>query len=814
MTKPDPEKTRAPAARPWQDVTLSVPERVSSLLTEMTLEEKVAQLGSRWVLGGLSRSETHPDGAAEPESEPAPLNVAPMQDAFTAGDTLTLKDASEHGLGHLTRVYGSMPLSVAEGAAELVRQQRVVLECDRLDVPALVHEECLTGLTSFGATVYPAPLAWGATFDPDLVERMASAIGRDMVALGVHQGLAPVLDVVRDYRWGRVEETMGEDPYLVATLGAAYVRGLQSTGVIATLKHFAGYSASRAARNHGPVSMGRRELCDVILPTFETAVREGGALSVMNSYADIDGMPAGADPWLLTEVLRDGWGFTGSVVSDYWSVPFLATMHRVAADAGDAGALALAAGIDVELPDTVGYGAELVERVRRGDVPETLVDRAARRLLTHKVALGLLDPDWTPEQSVGGAYGTDLDSAANRDLAREIAETSIVLLDAGTALPLRGPDRPLPQRIAVVGPCADDARTFLGCYSFPNHVGLRHPAAGLGIDVPTAADAVRAEFPDAHIEYAQGCAVRGADRSGFGAALEAARAAELCIAFVGDRAALFGHGTSGEGCDAEDLRLPGVQADLVRELLDAGTPVVVVVVSGRPYALGEIAGRAAGLVQAFLPGEEGGPAIAGILSGRVQPSGRLPVQIPRHPGAQPSTYLQPPLGGTESAGITTIDTAPLYPFGYGRSYTSFVLDNARVSAPEMPTDGEVTATVQVRNTGPSAGSEVVQIYLHDPLAQVARPVKLLIGYARVRLDAGASCEVRFRVHTDRFAYTNGSYQRIVEPGDVQLLLGTSAEDLPGCLAVRVTGATRSVGHDRRLLTPVEIHTAARAQGGG
>src|SRR5689334_18306891 len=250
----------------------------------MTREEKAAQLGSRWVGNAMS-------------TEPSDQNVAPMQDVFAAGAATPLAEAARHGLGHLTRVYGSRPLTPAEGAAELVRQQRVVIEGSRLGIPALVHEECLTGFTTYGATVYPASIAWGATFDPSLVERMAAAIGRDMAAVGVHQGLSPVLDVVRDYRWGRVEETIGEDPYLVAILGSAYVRGLQSAGVIATLKHFAGYSASRAGRNHGPVSMGKRELLDIILPTFETAIATAGAGSVMSSYADIDGLPASADPW-------------------------------------------------------------------------------------------------------------------------------------------------------------------------------------------------------------------------------------------------------------------------------------------------------------------------------------------------------------------------------------------------------------------------------------------------------------------------------------------------------------------------------------
>src|SRR6201991_4278607 len=355
----------------WHDTGRPVADRVEALLRAMTLEEKIAQLGSRWLRKNVGEEEVFaPDH-----------NVAPMQDVFSAGD-LPLDEASRHGLGHLTRVYGSAPVTATEGAAELVRQHHVVLDAHRLRIPALVHEECLTGFTTYGATVYPASIAWGATFDPELVERMAAAIGRDMAAVGVHQGLSPVLDVVRDYRWGRVEETIGEDPYLVAMLGSAYVRGLQGSGVIATLKHFAGYSAARGARNHGPVSMGRRELMDVILPSFETAIREGGAGSVMNSYSDVDGMPAGADPWLLTEVLRDQWAFTGTVVSAYWAVPFLATTHKIAEDAGDAGAQALTAGIDVELPDTLGFGPDLANRV-----PEELIDRAARRLLTQKAEL-------------------------------------------------------------------------------------------------------------------------------------------------------------------------------------------------------------------------------------------------------------------------------------------------------------------------------------------------------------------------------------------------------------------------------------------
>ncbi|HEY9524659.1 MAG TPA: glycoside hydrolase family 3 N-terminal domain-containing protein [Thermopolyspora sp.] len=819
MTALDRTPAVGGALGPWQDPTLPVADRVDALLAEMTLEEKVAQLGSRWV-GNDMRVIDHPDPDAERAAvDPATdldattddtgaddtgtINVAPMQDVFAASGAIPFEEAVRHGLGHLTRVFGSGPVSAADGAAEVIRLQREVVGRSRLGIPALVHEECLTGFTTYGATVYPAAIAWGATFDPELVQRMAAAIGRDMRAVGAHQGLSPVLDVVRDYRWGRVEETMGEDPYLVSMLGAAYVRGLESAGIIATLKHFAGYSASRAARNHGPVPMGRREIMDMILPPFEAAVTLGGARSVMNAYSDVDGVPAAADSWLLTDLLRGEWGFTGTVVSDYWAIPFLATMHGVAADTDEAGVQALTAGIDVELPDTLGFGPHLVERVRRGELPESLVDRAVRRLLTQKAQLGLLDQHWTPEGSVSKAAATDLDSPSNRALAREMAERSVVLLDAGTALPLLGEGRPKLRRLAVVGPGAADPRVLMGCYAFPNHVLPRHPGLGLGVDAPTVLDALRKELPDVEIVYERGCDVRSRDRSGFAAAATAAREADLCVAVMGDLAGLFGQGTSGEGCDAEDLRLPGIQADLLTDLTATGTPVVVVVISGRPYALGEVHTEAAALVQAFMPGQEGSAAISGVLSGRIQPSGKLPVQIPRRPGGQPGTYLQPPLGAN-SQGISNLDPTPLFPFGYGTSYTSFEVGDLRISDAEVPTDGEFTVSVRVRNTGTRAGEEVVQLYLHDVIAQVTRPVRQLVGFARVRLAPGASTSVRFHVHADRTAFTGRDLRRIVEPGDIEVLVGTSAADLPCRGAVRLTGPLRFVDRGRRLVTPVDV----------
>ncbi|UQS26510.1 glycoside hydrolase family 3 C-terminal domain-containing protein [Amycolatopsis thermalba] len=755
----------------WRNSALPAAARAEALLAEMTLEEKVAQLGSAW-----------------PGNEQLNGNVAPMQDVFARGG-VPFEQARENGIGHLTRVFGTAPVSAAEGAARVEALQREIVEETRLGIPAIVHEECLTGFTTYGATVYPAALAWAATFDPELVERMASAIADDMRNCGVHQGLSPVLDVVRDYRWGRVEETLGEDPYLVGTLGAAYVRGLERNGIIATLKHFAGYSASRAARNHAPVSIGPRELRDVILPPFEMAIREGGARSVMNAYVDLDGVPAAANVPLLTGILRDEWGFEGVVVSDYWAIAFLGSMHRVADSTGQAGALALAAGIDVELPDTLCYGKELVELVRSGEVPESLVDRAAGRLLRQKAELGLLDADWAPR-----ARPVDLDSPRNRAIARELAEKSVVLLSNDGELPLRA------KRIAVVGPCADDPLAFMGCYSYPNHVLPRYPGHGIGVAAPSLLESLRAELPDAVITSAAGCPIRDEDRSGFAEAVEAARDADVCIAVVGDRAGLFGEGTSGEGCDAPDLRLPGVQDELLTELLATGTPVVVVVVSGRPYALGNHTGAAA-LVQAFMPGEEGGPALAAVLSGRTNFGGRLPVQVPRVAGAQPSTYLQPPLGGN-SEGISNLDPSPLFPFGHGLSYTTFEYSDLAVSTREVPTDGEVEVSVRVRNTGDRAGDEVVQLYVRDVLAQVTRPVRQLAGFARITLAAGESRTVVFRLHADRLAFTGLDLRRIVEPGTIEVFAGRSAGDLPCHATFELTGPVREAGPDRVLTTPV------------
>lgn len=738
----------------WRDTTLSARERAQALVDELTLEEKVAQLGSIWL------------------TESADAFAPKLDDSLTEEQA----DPFAHGLGQLTRVFGTAPVTVREGVIRLRELQRKVIANQRLGIPALVHEECLTGLAAFGATAYPTPLAWAATFDEDLVREMAQAIGDDMRAIGVHQGLAPVLDVVRDYRWGRVEETLGEDPYLVGQLGAAYVSGLESVGIIATLKHFAGYAASQGARNHAPVSMGPREFADTVLPPFETALRQGGARSVMTSYTDVDGIPSTANRQLLDGVLRSEWGFDGTVVADYWAVPFLVSMHRVASDGAEAGALALRAGVDVELPSTVAYAA-LPRLVREGVVDEADIDRAAVRHLRHKIEAGLLDGEPVVPD---GAEDVVLDSERNRAISARIAEESVVLLKDDGMLPLGAS-----SRIALLGPAADEYRSLLGCYAFPNHVLTKYPGHDAGIEIPTLVDAMRDEFAVSRVDVQRGCDIAGDDATGIGDAVAAAEASDVAVVVVGDVAGLFGAGTSGEGCDSADLKLPGRQDDLVRAVLATGTPTVLVVLSGRPYALGDY-GAARAIVQSFFPGADGAAAVAGVLSGRVSPSGRLPVQIPRSPAAA-STYLQPPLG-RHNPGITVADPSPLYPFGFGLTPGRIVYEAIEATA-LVPTTGAVEVAVTLRNEGDDS-VEVVQLYASFPSSPVVRPEAQLVGFARIPVPAGTRRTVRFSLESARLAVTGTDGRLAVDPGVVVLSSGSSAADRPVETRVHVAGDRR------------------------
>ncbi|UVJ41297.1 glycoside hydrolase family 3 N-terminal domain-containing protein [Arthrobacter sp. CJ23] len=763
---PETALTDMPSQQGWRDRSLPPGERARLLTAELTLEEKAAQLGSVWLTDSADDFAPKLEGGPETSADP-------------------FKD----GLGQLTRVFGTEPVTVAEGVRRLRELQERVVAGNRLGIPAIAHEECLTGLAAYGATAFPTPLAWAATFDEDLVRQMAEAIGSDMRALGIHQGLAPVVDVVKDYRWGRVEETLGEDPYVVSQLGAAYVAGLESTGIISTLKHFAGYAASRGARNHGPVSMGAREFADTVLPPFEAALRHGGARSVMTSYTDIDGVPSSSNRHLLTTLLRDRWGFEGTVVADYWAVPFLSAMHHVAVDAADAGRLALGAGVDVELPQTASYG-ELPRMIREGIVDERDLDRSVQRHLRHKFEAGLFDD--APLVPVD-AESVDLDSSRNREISSRIAEESVVLLRDEDALALLSTGN-----IAVLGPAADQFRSLVGCYAFPNHVLSKHPGHDLGIKIQTVLAAIREEFGADRVRFETGGEITSDDSDAVSAAVALARDSDVAVVVVGDIAGLFGDGTSGEGCDAADLRLPGGQDALATAVLDTGVPTVLVVLSGRPYALGNY-GKARAIVQAFFPGADGAAAVAGVLSGRVPATGRLPVQIPRYPYAS-TTYLQPALG-LSNPGITALDNAPLYPFGFGLTRGAIVYETITAAA-NLSTDGSLDAAVTIRNGGDDT-VEVVQLYAAFPSAPVVRPAAQLIGYARIPIRSGETRTVSFHVDAARLAITGEDGTLGVDPGPLRLIAGPSAAEAPVTAEVTIIGERRLLA-ERALRTPWSI----------
>ncbi|MDS1268845.1 glycoside hydrolase family 3 N-terminal domain-containing protein [Lipingzhangella sp. LS1_29] len=778
---------------PWSDPEHSPEERVEALLAAMTPQEKVAQLSGVWL------------GASDVTGNVAPFQREMADENFEWSDWVTT------GVGHITRPFGSAPITPTEGARRLRDLQHQVTSANRFAIPALAHEECLTGWTTWKATIFPTPLAWGATFDPDLVSTVAEQIGASMYAMGVHQGLAPVLDVTRDLRWGRTEETIGEDPYLVGTIGTAYVQGLQHSGVHATLKHFAGYSAARSARNFGPVSIGPREFAELLLP-FEMAIRDGKARSVMASYTAVDGVPSHADTSLLTDLLRQTWGFDGVVVADYFGVSFLQTLHQVAEGRTQAARHALEAGLDIELPMVNCFGPPLLSAVEAGKVDTETLNRAARRVLHQKCQLGLLDHDWTPTppglapRDSESAREPDLDPPAARTLARRTAEESVILLANDGHLPLDAS-----ARIALVGPLADDPNGMLGCYTFPRHVGQHHPELPLGVAIPTLTEALRAELPTAQITHAVGCTVSGDDVTDIPAAVRTCQEADVCVAVLGDLSGLFGGGTSGEGCDATDLDLPGQQGELLQALLDTGVPVVAVVLSGRPYALGTAQHTPAAVVQAFFPGQEGAAAVAGVLTGRVNPSGRLPVSVPARGDVQPSPHTVPRLGHVSD--VSSVDPTPRYPFGHGLSYTEFTWSDIRINdvaadptAPQpLSPDATTELSVRVGNSGNRHGTEVVQLYAHRPVAEATQPEARLIGYTRVELAPGQQRCVRFRVPAGVLAIADRCGQWIHAPGPAELRIAASSTDIRGQVPVTLEGPRGPLPPDRPLRTYAEVH---------
>lgn len=771
----------------FRDPSLSVERRADDLLARMTPEEKVAQLGSVWLT-----------------LDPASGDFAPFQGMFMR-TPVDQRERMRHGIGHVTRPFGSRPVAPRDGAHALNAFQRWLIETTRLGVPAIAHEEALTGFMTEGATQFPSPLNFGATWNPALIRRVADAIRRQMRAVGTHQALAPVADVARDARWGRIEETVGEDPFLVGAIVSAYVAGLQGDdlreGIVATLKHFCGYSGSEGGRNFAPLHAGPRELADVFLLPFEMAVKTAGAQSVMNAYQEIDGIPCAASRFLLTETLRERWGFGGVVVADYFAVRMLHQLHRVTETPAQSAVAALRAGLDVELPMTECYQPGLLEALARGDVDLATIDCAVRRVLRMKLALGIFERPYADVEAI------ELDRPEERALARQVAEESIVLLANDGVLPLAESG----ARIAVIGPNAADPMALFGNYSFQNHVASHFRDRAIA-PAPTVLDALRARFGAARVVHAEGCRILDApgqlsqDRSGIDAAAALAREADVAVLVLGDKAGHFRTGTVGEGTDASELSLPGVQPELVEAVLATGTPTVVVLVNGRPFDLARIAGRAAAIVLAWFPGQDGAAAIAAVLAGDVNPSGKTTLGFARGAGAMPRTHDARRL----SEGVPPLPAhAPVFPFGHGLSYTRFEYEALAIEPAQIPTDGEVSVRFRVRNAGARDGVEIAQLYLSDPVASVTRPLHELRGFARVALAAGEAARVELRIPADLCAFTGADLARIVEPGRIEVAIGASSADLRLRGHFDLTGPLRRVGEARAFEPQVRIEIEGR-----
>lgn len=752
----------------YKDSSKPIPERVEHLLGLMTLEEKAGQLVQPF---GWQTYE-HKDGEIK------------LTEAFK-------EQVKNGGVGSLYGVLRADPwtgvtletgLSPREGAEAVNAIQRYAIENSRLGIPILIGEECSHGHMAIGATVFPVPLSLGSTWNVELYREMCRAVARETRAQGGAVTYSPVLDVVRDPRWGRTEECFGEDAYLISEMAVASVEGLQGENldgedsVAATLKHFVGYGSSEGGRNAGPVHMGRRELLEVDLLPFRKAV-EAGAASIMPAYNEIDGVPCTTNEEMLDDILRGEWGFDGMVITDCGAIDMLASGHDVAEDGRDAAIQAIRAGIDMEMSGVM-FGKHLVEAVRSGQLEEEVLDRAVRRVLTLKFRLGLFERPYADPERAEQVIG----STEHVELARKLASEGVVLLkNKDGVLPLSADA----GTIAVIGPNADVGYNQLGDYTSPQPKSK----------VTTVLGGIRSKLANTpeRVLYAPGCRINGNSREGFDVALSCAAKADTVVMVVGGSSARdFGEGTidlrtgaskvtdnaesdmdCGEGIDRMNLNLSGVQLELIQEIHKLGKPLVVVYINGRPIAEPWIDEHADAILEAWYPGQEGGHAIADILFGDVNPSGRLTISIPKHVGQVPVYYH-----GKRSRGKRYLegDSQPRYPFGYGLSYTEFTYNNIALESDTIHKDGSTKVTVEVTNTGERAGAEVVQLYITDVASKVTRPAKELKGFRKIFLQPGETQTVEFTVGREQLQYIGQNYKPVVEPGEFRVHVGKNVND--------------------------------------
>jgi beta-glucosidase len=752
----------------YKDPAAPIPARVTDLMARMTLPEKIAQIRTAWAAKG----DMIDDLAFNPTKASA---------AFPDGIGHVTRPSDKRGVPGITGAAGGTAArwrTPRETVEFINALQKWALEDTRLGIPVLVHEESLHGYMATEATMFPQAIGLAGTFDTDLMHRVQSVIAREVRARGVPYVLSPVVDIVRDPRWGRIEETWGEDPYLVAEMGVAAVEGLQGPGkferlapdkVFATLKHMTGHGQPEAGNNVAPAQLAERELRENFFPPFREIVRRTSIGGVMPSYNEIDGVPSHANTWLLGTVLRGEWGFDGIIASDYGGVHELATFHDVADDLTDAAHQALLAGVDSELPEGQAF-ATLADAVEAGTVPLELIDRACARMLTFKMRAGLFENpygDWEKAQAITG-------NAEARALALEAARKSLCLLtnENGT-LPL---DPARMGRVAVIGPNHAIAR--LGGYS----------------SVPKQAvsliEGLRQVAPEADFVTAQGVFITTSeDRSQdiielaprernlelIAEAVEVARGADTIVLAIGDT-----EQTSREGFaknhlgDRTEIDIVGEQNELVDALAALGKPLVVCAINGRPPSWLNVVEKADALLECWYPGQEGGTAMAEALLGRINPGAKLPVSVIRNEGQIPLFYNHKP---SARRGYLFEDKAPLFPFGHGLSYTGFAISGPVLSAARVAANEPVEVRATVTNTGNVAGDEVVQLYVTRTEVSVTQPVLLLKGFERVTLAPGESRTVRFTLRPEQLAFWNREMEEVNEPGPVEVHVGNSSASL-------------------------------------
>ena len=735
----------------YKDAGRSAEERANDLLKRMTVDEKLGQLV-------------------------CPLGW-PMYDKVSA-DSVTISDQyrdfiqNQHG-GMLWAVFRADPwtkktletgLNPTLAAKAYNALQRYAIDSTRLGIPIILAEEAPHGHMAIGTTVFPTSIGLASTWDTELVEKVGETIGTELQAQGATIGYGPVIDLSREPRWSRVEETYGEDVHLTSQMASAMVRGTSSKGVISTLKHFVAYGVPEGGHNGNPSIIGMRDLRENVLPTFK-AVIDAGALSVMTSYNSLDGIPTTCNRELLTGVLRDEWGFKGFVVSDLESIDGIQTSHRVAASTQEAGEMALNAGVDVDLG--AHCFAQLKESVEKGRVSMKTLDQAVKRVLIRKFEAGLFDHPYVDEAAVAGLVRTP----EHLEVAAQAAREGIVLLKNDGVLPLKSG-----TRIALIGPNADNQYNQLGDYTAPQAEE----------NVVTMLDGLRAKGAD--VLYVKGCSIRDTRDSQIAQAAIAAMLSDVAVVVVGGSsardfktkyidtgAAVVDENTvsdmeAGEGFDRASLDLLGLQNDLLKAVRAAGKPVVVVYVEGRPLDKTWAAEKADALLTMWYPGGEGGTALADVLFGDYNPAGRLPVSVPRNVGQLPVYYNKKNPRGHD---YVEMSADPLYPFGYGLSYTTFEYSDLTVSG-HVP---DVEVTVNVKNTGTRDGDEVVQLYVIDPLASTVRPRKQLRAFDRVFVKVGETVPVTLKLGPDAFSLVDAAGKTVIERGDFILEVGTSSEDI-------------------------------------